>query len=873
MKQTLIHRSLLAFFLLSCTSLVQAQGPAYIQGDLLVMLRPDGDVQQVANDLSVINRKSTGLTVVRMVSAPMRTWLLHYENTDVPQLVMLRAIRGHHAVAVAQNNHVVKDRAIPNDTQYGQQWQHQNIHSEEAWDITTGGLTATGDTIVVCVVENADLPHPDLVGNAWYNVHEIAGNGVDDDGNGYVDDVRGWSPQNNNDNVYGGSHGTQVAGMIGAKGNNGSLVAGANWNVKIMVVTRQGVAEDAVVASYTYPLVMRRAYNASNGALGAFVVATNASWGIDNGQPADSPIWCAMYDTLGTAGVLNCGATANNNVDIDVVGDLPTACSSDFMISVTATNTTDNRTFSGYGLTTIDVGAPGDNIFTTSIGGGTGSTSGTSFASPLTAGVIGLLYSAPCSSLMGLVQGDPMEGALYVRQALFNGVDQAGNLPGQTVTGGRINSFNSLQWIMNSCGSCPAPYGVQSSVTALGEATVSWNSTASDVFNLRYRPAGTTDWTVVNGITDYAYTLTSLPFCADYEFQVEADCDTTTSDFGASFFFTSEGCCSAPAILNALAVDSSSATITWDDVLVASSYVLRYAVQGTGAWTEVSGLPDNSTTLTGLQGCAVYEVQMLSTCVGSLSDWGPSTVFNSPGCGQCQDGNYCPSVSADASTEWIDRVILNSIDNTSGNNDGYGAFAEQGTLLTIGQAYPLTLTPGYSAFNYAEYFTVWIDLDGDGAFESPSELLFDAGSTVNGTLTGTLTVPVGSLTGPKRMRVVMKYNTAPADGCTDGYDYGETEDYCVTLQSADAIGELPSDALQLYPNPAVQQITFDMANHTIREGFVEVLDNTGRMLVRLPVRNGRSVVNTSTMANGSYFFRVLSDDTETFRGKFQVQHD
>jgi hypothetical protein len=873
MIPTLNIRAFIAPCLLVAASFVQAQGPAFIQGDLLVMVRPDGDVEQVVNDLRVLEGKPTGLSVEQLVSAPMRTWLLHYGNEAIPQPVMLRAIRSHHAVVIAQNNHVVKDRAIPNDALYAQQWHHQNIASEAAWDITTGGVTATGDTIVVCIIENADLPHADLIGNAWYNIHEVAGNSVDDDNNGYVDDVRGWSPQNNNDNVYGGGHGTQVAGMIGAKGNNGSAVAGANWDVKMMVVTRQGVSEAAVVASYTYPLVLRRAYNESNGALGAFVVATNASWGIDNGQPDDSPIWCAMYDTLGAAGVLNCGATANNNVDVDVVGDLPTACASDFMISVTATNIDDDRTFSGYGLTTIDVGAPGADVFTTSIGGGTGSTSGTSFASPLTAGVIGLLYSAPCSSLMDLVQDDPMQGALYVRQALFNGVDQAGNLPGQTVTGGRINSFNSLQWIMSNCGACPAPVGVQSAVTALGEATVSWNSTASDVFNLRYRPVGTTDWTVVGSITDYAYTITSLPYCAEYEFQLEADCDTTTSEFGASFFFISEGCCAAPAILTASTIDSSSATISWDDVLVASNYVLRYAVQGTGAWTEVPGLPDNSTTLIGLQGCTVYEVQMRSTCVGSLSDWGPSTVITTPGCGQCQDGNYCPSVSADASTEWIDRVILNSIDNTSGNNDGYAAFTEQGTLLTIGQDYALTLTPDYSGFNYPEYFTVWIDLDDDGAFEAPSELIFDAGEAVNGTLTGTLTVPTGSPFGPKRLRVVMKYNTAPADGCADGYDYGETEDYCVTLQGADAIGELSTVGVLAYPNPAVQQITFDLSGSTARGGVVEVLDNTGRILVRKPLRNGRALVNTSGMASGSYIYRIVPSEAQGLRGKFQVQHD
>ncbi len=873
MNPTLMLRSLLALFLLSAPGLLRAQGPAFVQGDLLVMLRLGGDVQQVASELSIVDGKPTALTVVRMVSAPMRTWLLHYANTELPQMVMLRALRQHGAVALAQNNHVVKDRVVPDDAQYGQQWHHQNIGSEAAWDIATGGVTATGDSIVVCIIENADLPHPDLVGNAWYNIHEVAGNGVDDDGNGYVDDVRGWSPQNNDDNVYGGGHGTQVAGMIGAKGNNGSLVAGANWDVKMMVVTRQGIAEDAVVESYTYPLVLRRAYNESNGALGAFVVATNASWGIDNGQPADAPIWCAMYDTLGTAGILSCGATANNNVDVDVVGDLPTACSSDFMVSVTATNNNDVRTFSGYGLTTIDVGAPGADVFTTTMGGGTGSTSGTSFASPLTAGVIGLLYSAPCSSLMDLVQEDPMQGALYVRQALFTGVEQVGNLGGQTVTGGRINSFNSLQWIMSNCGACPAPYGIASSVTALGEATISWNSTASDVFNLRYRAVGSADWTVVDSITDHQYTLTSLPYCSDYEFQLEADCDTTTSDFGASFFLTSEGCCTAPGVLNALAIDSTNASISWDDVLVASNYVLRYSIEGTGAWTEVSGLPDNSTTLNGLQGCTVYEVQMRSTCVGSLSDWGPSTVFNTPGCGQCQDGNYCPSTSDDASTEWIERVILNSIDNTSGNNDGYAAFTDQGTLLTLGQDYPLTLTPGYSGFNYAEYFTVWIDLDGDGAFELPAERIFDAGNSVNGTLTGSLTVPTGSPAGPMRMRVIMKYNTAPDDGCTDGYDYGETEDYCVTLQAANAMDELSRGGIRLYPNPAVAHITLDLTGSPTTSGVVEVLDNTGRLLMRELLWNGRALLPTLHLANGSYPFHILSGGSRMYGGTFQVQHD
>ena len=321
--------------------------------------------------------------------------------------------------------------------------------------------------------------------------------------------------------MYSGPHGTEVAGMIGAVGNNGVLVAGANWNVKMMPVKYASTLESDVVAAYTYPLVMRRLYNQSGGTKGAFVVATNASWGVDGGQPANAPIWCALYDTLGTAGILNCGATANNNVNIDVVGDLPTACPSEFLIAVTATNSVDQRTFSGYGATSIDVGAPGASVFTTTIGGGTGSTSGTSFASPLTAGVLALMYSVPCPSLAAIAHNDPEEAARRVRNALFAGVDQVGNLPGNTVTGGRINAFNSVQLLMDNCAACPAPYNLAASSTAIGSATLTWNALPG-TYTAGYRLQGVTPWTEVPGLTNGSLDLSGLGTCDVYEFQVAA---------------------------------------------------------------------------------------------------------------------------------------------------------------------------------------------------------------------------------------------------------------------------------------------------------------------------------------------------------------
>ncbi|HRH38147.1 MAG TPA: S8 family serine peptidase [Flavobacteriales bacterium] len=226
-----------------------AQETEHVPGDILIMLRPGASVSAVVDELRQVEGDPTGLRVVREVSAPMRAWLLRFDAEAVPQHVMLRAVRAHRAIQMAQNNHVIKERAIPNDPQFADQWQHVNINSAAAWDISTGGVTAAGDTIVVAIIERADLSHEDLAGNAWINHDEIAGNGVDDDSNGYIDDVRGWNTPNGDDQVYATNHSTQVAGMIGAVGNNCIGLTGANWRVKMMPVNDGGFQEDQVVAA------------------------------------------------------------------------------------------------------------------------------------------------------------------------------------------------------------------------------------------------------------------------------------------------------------------------------------------------------------------------------------------------------------------------------------------------------------------------------------------------------------------------------------------------------------------------------------------------------------------------------------------------
>ncbi|MFK8045472.1 MAG: S8 family serine peptidase [Crocinitomicaceae bacterium] len=433
----------------------------YILGDILIMVDKNENINTVIEQTRVSHGINTELVIHKVISEPANIWHLHFNHLAISHVSMKSALQSNSHVKLVQNNHIVSERLVPNDANYGSQWYHNDgpsdndIDSDLAWDITTGGLTANGDTIVVCVLEGsgANYNHPDLIGNHWRNFNEIDGNGIDDDNNGYIDDVNGWNVSNANDNIGTGNHGTGVSGLIGAKGNNGSQLSGINWDVKIMQVDMApGLSESNVINSYTYPLIMRQLYNSSNGASGAFVVATNASWGIDNGDPASAPLWCAFYDTLGYNGILNFGATSNSNVNIDVVGDLPTACGSDYMISVTATNSADVRTFSGYGQTTIDLAAPGQSVLSLSSNGGTSSASGTSYATPLTAGVCGLIYSVPCTNLADMAVINPRNAADIVRNSILDGVDPVANLTTETVTGGRLNANNSCLIVQTDCG-------------------------------------------------------------------------------------------------------------------------------------------------------------------------------------------------------------------------------------------------------------------------------------------------------------------------------------------------------------------------------------------------------------------------------------
>lgn len=531
----------------------------YVEGEMLVQIIDNVSLK------SILNRapEAYKLEFVQELSGIMRVSLLSFNPSAISHEGIQHWLYSQPEVSIADYNYYVEVRStLPGDPSITQQWHHNNtgagggtadadIDSDLAWDITTGGTTATGDDIVVCLVEGGggNLDHQDLDPNRWVNNGEIPGNNSDDDGNGYVDDYNGWNTGSNDDNYGNSGHGTNCLGMIGAKGNNGIAVAGANWDVKLMVVNMGGnLTQGNVVAAYNYPLVMRQMWNNSGGTEGAFVVATSASWGIDGANPNSYPIWCQFYDTLGTYGILNVGATTNQNLDVDVQGDMPTACNSDYMIGVGRTDNNDN-TAGGYGDQTIELGAPGIDVVTTNgtSNGASGitTTTGTSFACPLTAGVIGLAYSIPCPDFMAVVTSNPQAAADLVLQAMIDGVDPKSQLASRFITGGRLNSRNTLDELMAvACSGtiCLGPGGISTNGVTDNSVSISFTANASaTATNFYWREVGAASWTQVAGATS-PVNLTSLANCTDYEYYFQSICGADMSSPTATQTFSTTGC-------------------------------------------------------------------------------------------------------------------------------------------------------------------------------------------------------------------------------------------------------------------------------------------------------------------------------------------
>ncbi|MEO1373287.1 MAG: S8 family serine peptidase [Cyanobacteria bacterium J06635_10] len=345
-------------------------------------------------------------------------------SDDIPVEEAVKFLSGDERVEFSEPNYIGSFEAnIPSDPDFSNQWGLNNVRqtggtldadidAPEAWDFETG----SSNNVVVGVIDSGvDYTHQDLVNNIWINRLELFGDpGVDDDGNTYVDDIYGWDFFNNNNNPLDGlGHGTHVAGIIAAEGDNGIGVTGVSWDASLMALKIGDTAPDSFSAARAIE------YATNNGAS-----LTNNSYGM----PFSNAILTAIQNAE-TAGVLFVAAAGNSNNDNDVSPVYPASHTLNNIISVASTDHNDQRSsFSNYGATSVDLGAPGENIYSTLPGDGYGFASGTSMAAPHVAGAAALIMSL-----------DPSLTSNQVKNVILSTVDTIPSLTGITVTDGRLN--------------------------------------------------------------------------------------------------------------------------------------------------------------------------------------------------------------------------------------------------------------------------------------------------------------------------------------------------------------------------------------------------------------------------------------------------
>lgn len=447
----IMKKHFLSLFLLANALLLLGQNAQRIPGKIIVQLQKGADIRRL---LTPNLRLAAPVWVSRTLSDEWNVHLLEFDETALNATPVLAAIQNAHSVIHAMFDETIEYRSEPNDPKWAQQADMRLINAPAAWEASTGGTTPQGDTIVVAILEKGmQFSHPDLIPNFWFNRKEIPNNDKDDDENGFVDDYQGYDVRNGGSGPgNSGSHGTSVAAICGARGDDGVGVTGVNWYVKLMPVTNVDALSE-VVAGYDYVLKMRRLYNQSQGTKGAFIVATNASFGRDNKFPTFFPAWCDAYQTLGLEGVLNVGATSNANNNVDDVGDLPSTCPSEFlMVATNVTAISGNKVASaGFGRTHVDLGAPGDGTITAENGPTYGDFGGTSSATPHVTGAIALTYSYQCNAVSSDRLSDPAATARRVRDLIMDNVVPNPTLAGITSTEGRLDLGTTLAAVRNLC--------------------------------------------------------------------------------------------------------------------------------------------------------------------------------------------------------------------------------------------------------------------------------------------------------------------------------------------------------------------------------------------------------------------------------------
>jgi len=598
------------------TSLI---GPAlysadHVEGELLVKLRPGGSADRVLAE-------SLAYTVQR--DLPHISWRHINLPPGVRATDALTIFRAHPAVEEAELNviheNVVSGHVEPNDPYYSDrcgQYGLLNTDAKHAWSVTTGG-----SNVVVAVMDTGiNYQHEDLAANMWHNPLEIPGNFVDDDLNGFTDDVFGADMVNRDgdamdEGIPGFYHGTACAGVIGAVGNNGIGLTGVAWSVQLIAVrvirAYNSIAVADEIAGIDYLLGLK--------SKGVNLRAINMSFGMGSScQKAQLD----AYRALSEAGILCICSAGNARRNNDIVPSYPASYGFEEVVAVAASDCYDQMaTFSSWGATNVDLAAPGVCIRTTggaNCGGYCSAADGTSFAAPHVTGAVALLASA-----------FPNASAIRLKQALLAGIDVLPTFMGKMVSGGRLNLGRAVELQRSQQPETPPlfVFDPRSQLVREGDS-VTLRVTASGTAPMAYQwQYGTTD---LPGETNSELVLKKVTLADGGYYQLQA-----VNDYG--------GAVSLPAALTITNTEAASGPITWlkqpQSIVIVGGTTIELGAAAVGLEPIAYQWSRNGVIVPGASRC----------------------ILHLPGCGSDREGCYqlqAGNVFGETSTSPINLQVL-----------------------------------------------------------------------------------------------------------------------------------------------------------------------------------------------------------------------
>jgi subtilisin family serine protease len=535
-------------------------------------------------------------------------------------------------VEYAEPNYIRRALLTPNDPHLNELWGLHNtgqtggtedadIDAPEAWDTQTDC-----SSVVIAIPDTgADLDHEDLKESIWRNTGEDwsngspGNNGVDDDSNGKIDDYYGWDfvnsdndpdDDNSTEEEY---HGTHVTGIIAAQGNNGLGITGVCWSASIMQLKILDSGGDGTVADE----------------LGAIGYAIDKGANIINLSLGGAGYSTGEYEAIknaGDAGMLFVAAAGNDGTDNDDSPVYPASYNLDNIISVTATDDNDELpSWANYGITSVDVGAPGFEIYSTKAGDSYQYISGSSMAAPHVAGLAALIWAHDSTLTYS-----------EVKDFILNGVDAKPALGGNILSGGRINANNSL------LKSLSAPSNLLATALSGGYIDLSWtdNSYGETGFKIERKTDSGGTYSeiaaVSSGVTSYRDT--GLSASTAYFYRVQAYTSSSHSSYSNEAHAPA-----APSNLSAKGVSTSQIDLTWtDNSMYEDGFKIERKTGTGGTYSEIATVDSDVTSYsnTGLSEGSIHIYRVRAYHAGGLSLYS-NEVAGTTLCSSCSSDHGC----------------------------------------------------------------------------------------------------------------------------------------------------------------------------------------------------------------------------------------